>query len=458
MSLGEPETGRVIPFAPRPASGDWTASERDRLAELARKLEAQGAHVDVIHGISDAGDPWCVITDDRDEVLVHVARIDGQFVIHDAAADVVQAGDTLWSAFTRLLGDAWDRQEGTVVPLREAQSILALVAVLAFLSEIEAGHADQTPRPTPDAPGHEAGVTVAALSVVAGSTTSPTHAEATAASDSPRRQAVVAQANHAPTEPTTNPGDGSVPTHPAQEVQVVSAAATPLPLADQAKGRMLIADDTGMTLRGGAGDDLLVGGRGGDHLIGGDGADTLIGGGARAGELDVLEGGAGDDRIVLAARTVAIGGPGHDVFVITAQPPPPAVVAPQTIAGTTNPPAAQPAATDGGVILDFSDQDRLEFAKGVTAKVVSVTPEPDVLSGLHTFAALNGVAATPGAQVGFDLNGDGKADVYVMVAGPAATVLVTGWTSTPGHAPPTDPSSISSGSPHESPAGGFLLG
>ena len=57
-----------------------------------------------------------------------------------------------------------------------------------------------------------------------------------------------------------------------------------------------------VTMRGGAGDDLLLGGAGPDKLIGGQGDDRLIGWRGN----DVLYGGPGDD--------VLIGGPGNDVL------------------------------------------------------------------------------------------------------------------------------------------------
>jgi Ca2+-binding RTX toxin-like protein len=57
-----------------------------------------------------------------------------------------------------------------------------------------------------------------------------------------------------------------------------------------------------VTLRGGAGRDVLVGGSGDDSLYGGDGADRLIGSKGN----DLLVGGPGND--------VLIGGPGNDVL------------------------------------------------------------------------------------------------------------------------------------------------
>jgi Ca2+-binding RTX toxin-like protein len=57
-----------------------------------------------------------------------------------------------------------------------------------------------------------------------------------------------------------------------------------------------------VTMRGGAGDDLLIGGGGPDKLIGGQGDDRLVGWRGN----DLLYGGPGDD--------VLIGGPGGDVL------------------------------------------------------------------------------------------------------------------------------------------------
>ena len=67
----------------------------------------------------------------------------------------------------------------------------------------------------------------------------------------------------------------------------------------------LFADDSGMVLDGGAGDDLLVGGAGLDVLTGGDGSDTLEGGRG----LDVLTGGAGADYSASAGTRVPISSP-----------------------------------------------------------------------------------------------------------------------------------------------------
>lgn len=65
------------------------------------------------------------------------------------------------------------------------------------------------------------------------------------------------------------------------------------------------------TLRGGAGDDLLVGGGGSDKLIGGNGDDRLVG----WRESDLLYGGPGSDTLVGGqGADILRGGPGMDTL------------------------------------------------------------------------------------------------------------------------------------------------
>lgn len=66
-----------------------------------------------------------------------------------------------------------------------------------------------------------------------------------------------------------------------------------------------------VTMRGGAGRDLLIGGGGSDKLIGGEGGDSLFG---RAGN-DVLFGGPGRDALFGGPGNDALwGGPGRDAL------------------------------------------------------------------------------------------------------------------------------------------------
>jgi hypothetical protein len=65
---------------------------------------------------------------------------------------------------------------------------------------------------------------------------------------------------------------------------------------------------------GGWGDDLIAGGAGSDVLMGGDGDDTVHGGADTA--RDHLNGGDGNDLVLIGGNDVASGGDGADTFVL----------------------------------------------------------------------------------------------------------------------------------------------
>src|SRR6185369_8871939 len=135
--------GEILPFVARVRdSGDWTAAERARLEALADQFAKAGVHVEVIYGATDDGDPWCVVKDGNEEVLVHVARIGAKFVVHFAAQDTLEEGVDLPSALGARLDDLHDAPQasgGDVVPFslagRQAQSFLALIVATAFFYE-----------------------------------------------------------------------------------------------------------------------------------------------------------------------------------------------------------------------------------------------------------------------------------------------------------------------------------
>lgn len=435
----------VVPFTPRAESGGWSAGERARLSELADRLAADGIHVRVVYGATDAGDPWCVITDEFDEVLVHVARINGQFVIHDAAADVVEEDDTLWTAVDRLLGADWrDGQGEVVVPMaaRQAQSLIALVVAAAFFDMTAQAH--ETPEPT----GHDTGAAVLAAFATAAVLAAPAAAE-----EHQRFERLAAPADD------TTPGDSATPTlaeeapkaeAPADEIKPAlteadGPAAGPPVLVAQAQANAPQGGDGINVLVGGAGDDSLSGGGGSDHLVGGAGDDTLSGGGAGPGQADLLEGGDGNDQIHLGAQVAAIGGAGDDTFVLEV------AQAPET----------PPQQHDLGVILDFTAGDRLAGANGHLVSVINATVQDDVLSGLRGFTFPGHMPPPlPGFRVEVDLDGDNQGDGFLMVAGTGAAGLVGHLPSIgprpPAPAEPTDV--VVAMSPVAVPQGDFLLG
>jgi RTX calcium-binding nonapeptide repeat (4 copies) len=101
---------------------------------------------------------------------------------------------------------------------------------------------------------------------------------------------------------------GSVCAHPEDDPNELVCSAPSIAGFEVNSGagedRVSVAKDitVPVTMRGGAGDDVLLGGGGPDKLIGGQGNDRLVG---WRGD-DVLYGGPGDD--------VLIGGPGDDIL------------------------------------------------------------------------------------------------------------------------------------------------
>lgn len=133
--------GEVLAFSPRPPATDWSANERGLLLLLTQQLTASYGEVDGVFGQTDSGDPWYVVTDANQDVLVHIARIDGQFVVHDAAVDMFHQVGSLWGALRQVLASgAPEAPTGVVVAFnpasREAQSFLSLVVAFGLYLEL----------------------------------------------------------------------------------------------------------------------------------------------------------------------------------------------------------------------------------------------------------------------------------------------------------------------------------
>ena len=112
--------GEILAFSPRPPASDWSANERGLLTLLTQQLASSYGAVDAIFGQTDSGDPWYVVTDANQDVLVHIARIDGQFVVHDAAIDMFHQVGSLWGALRHVLSAGAEEPAGVVVAFNPA--------------------------------------------------------------------------------------------------------------------------------------------------------------------------------------------------------------------------------------------------------------------------------------------------------------------------------------------------
>lgn len=426
--------GQVVPFIARVRdSGDWTTAERARLQELADRLAASGVDVEVIYGATDEGDPWCVVTDGAGDVLIHVARIGGKFVVHSAVDDAINENADLHSALRDHLAateGALADQSATILPFgltaRQGQTFLALVVAAAFFYETtavggtaEAAEAPDLPPEEPAQPQPDADAPVQERDLAAQGATlqqQPAHAATTAA------------AALLPTETAAAAADPGAPDDGA----TAAAAIEPTDEAPAAKVEAILpaagSAEPPATIAGTDGDDQLTGTAADERIVGGAGNDTLNGGGGH----DLLIGGAGDDRIELSEGATAVGGEGADTFVIQA------------------PVELGNAATLLGVILDFSglDGDKLITAGGRTIQLPA-RPAPPSDGGVTTTAGdgegdrsgggggggftgqggdPTGPTPTPGdgtfgptlvgpplTRVEIDFDGDGVVDGYVLV-------------------------------------------
>lgn len=433
----------ILPFVTRLAhGGDWTSSERARLHDLASALPFDDAGMQVAFGRTDEGDPWCVIKDAQEEVLVHVARIGGQFVVHNAAADIVEENPDLTAALERVFGPI-AREETVrpevVVPFalasRQAQTILAAIVATAFYYDTE--HSAHAATFEVGYSGDDPADRVQPSTLRDENTRAPDVDPEPKPIDAPH----TGGAAPAPVPPAPEPAAMEISAPPAPDGSSAPAAeeaawtpppmahADPLPSPIETAGFDTVqqAGDGGERLDGGAGRDLLIGGAGDDRLLGGAGADVLIGGAgddyldggtAAPGEVDVLDGGAGDDTLVLGPRAIASGGEGADTFLL---------VRPE---GPHDPTLAP---TSLGVIRDFIARhgDTIVFQGGDDAPVSLVSNEAtaDVMTGLRDAQGFVEAPPTPGVRVGLDFDHDGHEDAFVMLAGvtPAMAAEISAW-------------------------------
>ncbi|WP_337185089.1 hypothetical protein [Phenylobacterium sp.] len=423
--------GQVVPFIVRMRdSGDWSAAERARLEALADQLAAAGVHVEVVFGATDDGDPWCVVTDESGDVLIHVARIGGRFVVHSAVDDTVGESADLHTALRdRLLAteDAVSPQSATILPFgltaRQGQTFLALLAATAFFYETAGiGDTAQAAPATDLAPPADTPPPVEDDAVVHSREAA---AQAAAPQPAPERATtLIASAQTAPEPAAALASDTSGEAPVTPQVEIAPAAAPEPDIA------LSPTPDTGevVTLRGGDGDDSIQGTAANEHILGGAGNDTLSGGGGQ----DTLDGGAGDDRLELDGGTVAIGGAGADTFVIKA---PVAMGRADLLLGTI----ADFSADEGDRIFSFSGHAIKPPPYDPAGKPLRPTPDggQDGSTGLTgqmnpPFDGLTppggdyGVTVAPAdwTRMEVDLDGDGASDGYILihVRGPAPGV------------------------------------
>src|SRR5262245_997837 len=133
-------------------SWDWLPREIAEFYRVEAALLQAGLRIDTARGLSDVGDPWFVFCrHDDGEVIIHIARIDGEYVLVSPCYDGVARGRDISSMVRDLVSrhplvhvPQSKSRPGSNVFLHPAVLLIAVVAT-AFFKQSEARAATGDP-------------------------------------------------------------------------------------------------------------------------------------------------------------------------------------------------------------------------------------------------------------------------------------------------------------------------
>lgn len=169
-------SAEIFRFPGRAAGGSSGSWSNQDIADVYRCLDQFARHglmVEAASGLSDEGDPWFAIEDvSTGDALVHIARIDGFFVVHVLDGET-WSGETLRQALSNIdvstlfgIGpvdhhdaagaDGDDDKDGTHAFLRIVSAVVAALTadVIADAVTHEAAASPLPPHGAPDASDH----------------------------------------------------------------------------------------------------------------------------------------------------------------------------------------------------------------------------------------------------------------------------------------------------------------
>jgi hypothetical protein len=319
--------GEIIPLFPVAGgrmSGPWRAGERSILDAFAARFAAGSPWgVDTTTGVAEAGDPWMALCDPRTgEVLVHVARVGGRYIVLGPEGAPSEEGGDLRELLRRFqaTSQAHAGWEGWPLPLAAAAGALGGLAPDLAEAEPSAAPTGRAPRPEGSGPTEIAPAGAAWASDLR-------TAEAPPLADPAAAPAVVASADPAwsfvaAIAPTLAKGPGAASSHAEGPLpdEVDSGRGVAEVVLDRAAGDAVLRPEARIAA-GGHADGRASGGTGqaaapgASHPAGkageagveaGSGAD----GSARAAEVDRLADGASNGTLAGCERLV--GGAGTD--------------------------------------------------------------------------------------------------------------------------------------------------
>jgi len=98
------QNNRILSFFRAGVRGDWSQSELAEFYRVEDALTKSGVGISTDRGLTDEGEPWFVFfRQDNEEVIVHFARIGGEYVVASNFAEAVFRGQNFQTLVRELL-------------------------------------------------------------------------------------------------------------------------------------------------------------------------------------------------------------------------------------------------------------------------------------------------------------------------------------------------------------------
>ena len=157
-------TGTIVPWPQRVSPAGWMNDELAELYRVEHSLRQAGLAVETESGISDEGDPWFVFCHADGHVIVHAARVGGNYLLHCATLPNPLTGRSFAEIANTFVGMIAKGQNASLSGrvVAHPSALLSLIVAAAVLSVDailhETAHASGlsqhffAPQPTPLAP------------------------------------------------------------------------------------------------------------------------------------------------------------------------------------------------------------------------------------------------------------------------------------------------------------------
>ena len=131
---------------------DWSSQELAEFYRVETALLQAGLRIDTERGVSEGGDPWFVFCRQDGEVIVHIARIDGEYILAGSSYEGIARGSDIGTLVRNLIArhplvqmPGAKGAHGSNVYLHPAALLVAIVATAFFKTSEARAIADGEP-------------------------------------------------------------------------------------------------------------------------------------------------------------------------------------------------------------------------------------------------------------------------------------------------------------------------